>query len=94
MNESALNYAESLLALLPQSVSASMQRKPAAAIAMVVFDKYITYESSVVDLKTAVHLYHLTLSLKRHSFVSTEKKTLEKQEHETRTLKFLFFELP
>ncbi|XP_053945249.1 Fanconi anemia group D2 protein homolog [Anastrepha ludens] len=91
---------DSLLVLLDNTKRSSLRKKPIADVAAAAFDVMLTYEVSIVDLKTAVYLLDLLKLLKRFSNKSSNsscsnleqrKVLIEKQEKEIRGLckKFL-----
>ncbi|XP_019844495.2 Fanconi anemia group D2 protein isoform X2 [Bactrocera dorsalis] len=74
---------ESLLVLLDDSKRKSFYKKPAADVAAAAFDTMLTFESSVIDLKTAVYLHDLLKVLKRFSSKCTTNKSNELEQRKT-----------
>ncbi|XP_014088001.2 Fanconi anemia group D2 protein homolog [Bactrocera oleae] len=74
---------ESLLVLLDESKRKSFHKKPAADVAAAVFDTMLAFESSIVDLKTAVYLYDLLKVLKRFSSITSTNKSNELEQRKT-----------
>lgn len=76
-------YIESLLVLLDESKRKSFHKKPAADVAAAVFDIMLAFESSIVDLKTAVYLHDLLKVLKRFSSITSTNKSNELEQRKT-----------
>lgn len=76
-------YIESLLVLLDESKRKSFHKKSAADVAAAVFDIVLEFESSIVDLKTAVYLYDLLKVLKRFSSKNYTNKSNELEQRKT-----------
>ncbi|XP_039954173.1 Fanconi anemia group D2 protein [Bactrocera neohumeralis] len=74
---------ESLLVLLDDSKRKSFHKKPAADVADAAFDAMLTFESSVVDLKTAVYLHDLLKVLNRFSSKCSTNKSNELEQRKT-----------
>uniref|UniRef100_A0A1I8ML88 Fanconi anemia group D2 protein n=1 Tax=Musca domestica TaxID=7370 RepID=A0A1I8ML88_MUSDO len=73
---------ESLLVCLERKKAQSLKTKSVGIITAEVFSIFISYETSVVDLKSAVYLYQLMINL---NFLSN-KEAKERQLHEIRSL--------
>ncbi|XP_073815806.1 fancd2 isoform X2 [Musca autumnalis] len=73
---------ESLLVCLERKKAQSLKTKSVGIITAEVFTVFMSYESSVVDLKSAVYLYQLMINLN----VLSDKEAKQKQLHEIRSL--------
>ncbi|XP_054081207.1 Fanconi anemia group D2 protein homolog isoform X3 [Zeugodacus cucurbitae] len=74
---------ESLLVLLDESQRKSLHKKTAADVAAAVFEVMLAFESSMVDLKTAVYLFDLLKALKRFSNQCSTNKSSELEQRKT-----------
>ncbi|XP_037821987.1 Fanconi anemia group D2 protein [Lucilia sericata] len=73
---------ESLLILMERSQYQRFKDKPAPVLAVEVFEILIKYETSIVDLKSAVYLYQLMVILN----LLSDKNSKTKQSQEIRSL--------